>query len=228
MNTNMDAEFSLDMAEKMLAELQDSLGGGAEWNEKENGMPTPSLTPAKNTPLKPMERPAQNDDLDLTPAFVKDREDEKNEGHDIPIRFTQPGVPGAQQAMKDIERCSIMIADKVNSGEDPITCGRGDIFARQKFFATTWKKRFAAVVDHAYFGPVLFLFKYDKKGHVIARTGQMIVLADSETRLADDVRGGDGAYRCQFVLKTARRKYVFSTSDALSREYWIDLLRSYS
>ncbi|KAA8495651.1 hypothetical protein FVE85_1806 [Porphyridium purpureum] len=228
----METEFDLTMAEQMLAELQESIGGANDWQDKENN--TPHLTPAKDAPTKgapafaDLEPSAES--MEFKPLFQGDREHAKDhmaESHDIPVRFTQQ--PGAEQAMRDIAHCSGVIAAKVNSGEElQNTCGRGDLFIRQKFFTTMWKKRFATVVDHAYFGPVLFLFKYDKKNHIVAKTSQMIVLQESDSKLADDVRGSDGVYRCQFTLKTGKRKYVFSTSDALGREYWIELLRSYA
>jgi hypothetical protein len=68
---------------------------------------------------------------------------------------------------------------------------------------------------------VLFLFKYDSKGNVALHHSMMIVLVDSEVRLGKNTTTRDNSYRCEFLLKTSRRKYNVAANHTMRRDYWI-------
>uniref|UniRef100_A0A7S1ERG8 PH domain-containing protein n=1 Tax=Timspurckia oligopyrenoides TaxID=708627 RepID=A0A7S1ERG8_9RHOD len=211
LGTRMDSEgMNILLAEQMLAEFQKSMDAASDNSS--------DVADRENAPAQK--------NFGGTTRKGNDQE-ESNELFDIPSRLTQN--PGAAAALRDLERCSIAIAANANAGkaEDPNTFARGDLYLRQRFFTTSWNKRYAVVVNHAYFGPVLFLFKYDKRGQIMDKQSRMIILVDSSVKMADDVRDNTGVYRCVFTLKT-KKKYIIAAPDAIGREYWISVLRSYS
>lgn len=149
---------------------------------------------------------------------------------DFPTRLTNR--PGTMAKMKDLERQSIMLAEARNrgsSGEDIENLSRatGDIWVRQ-WILPIWRRRYASVVDHAYFGPVLFLFKYQDSGFVGVKHSVMIALDSADVALGRNILDKDGLYKMEFILKTEKRKYTFAAPDHMKREYWIEHLRSVS
>mmetsp|Transcript_6706 Transcript_6706/g.14335 ORF Transcript_6706/g.14335 Transcript_6706/m.14335 type:complete len:240 (-) Transcript_6706:244-963(-) len=227
-----EENFSLDMAERMLAELQQGMDSPLFADKENTPQRPPTTTAAKNATKSDGVQKNMNHELRASAHADRSRAGEgkamndSDEGMDLPQRLTRG--PEAAAAIQDLQRCSVAIAASANAGvHDPNTFARGDLFLRQRFFTTTWKKRFASLVEHAYFGPVLFLFRYDKKGHVNPKMSTMIALADAEVRMGDDCADTNGIFRCQFSLK-ARRKYILSVNDALMREYWIENLRSFA
>jgi len=146
---------------------------------------------------------------------------------DAPLRLTQQA--DAQAALVDLNKISMSIAEKVNSGSDEADSGaRGTLYVRQRLLKKSWKKRYASIVVHQYFGPVLFLFKYDKRDQVLAKSAQMIVLEDSQVRLGNNSRDSSGIYRCEFILQTSRKSYIFSSYDSINRDFWISALHCLS
>lgn len=87
-----------------------------------------------------------------------------------------------------------------------------------------YRRRFGSIVDHEWFGPVLFLFKYDGKGNVALKRSCMVVLHGSSVKLGGNKRGGDGRFRCEFKLVTAKRAYGLACRDTMKRDYWLEEL----
>eukprot|EP00180_Rhodochaete_pulchella_P001665 Plantae.Rhodophyta-Rhodochaete_pulchella.ctg25093.p2 GENE.Plantae.Rhodophyta-Rhodochaete_pulchella.ctg25093~~Plantae.Rhodophyta-Rhodochaete_pulchella.ctg25093.p2 ORF type:complete len:146 (+),score=20.39 Plantae.Rhodophyta-Rhodochaete_pulchella.ctg25093:219-656(+) len=144
----------------------------------------------------------------------------------------------------DLQRASVAIAQArnlsqkpapgaINDGDivthDPMSRATGDVYMRSRLpLFAMWRRRYASVVDHAYFGPVLFLFKYDNNGAVACKHSAMVALDDCDVSLGRNSRDREGRYKMEFSLKTERRKYTFATVDNMKREYWIEHLRSIS
>lgn len=112
---------------------------------------------------------------------------------------------------------------------DKISRAQGELELRSRFFRR-WNTRYASIVDHAYFGAVLFLFRHDSKasrsGTIALKNSKMIVLAESTVRELDGFRKNGPP--SLFELKTAQRKYVFACLDDAQRKYWLDNLTSYA
>lgn len=167
-------------------------------------------------------------------------DDDDDTGMDVPDRLTIG--PGAAAARLDLKRCTVRVhrqlvnqikthsmkpatADMKNQPHELSRC-QGELWIKSRVPMVGWKKRYGSIVDHAYFGPVLFLFRYDHKGHVALQNSMMIVLVDSEVRLGRNTVTRDGQYRCEFVLKTTKRRYVFAANHTMRRDYWIRNLES--
>lgn len=169
-----------------------------------------------------------------------EEEDDDDTGMDVPDRLTIG--PGAAAARLDLKRCTVRVhrqlvnqikthsmkpptADMKNQPHELSRC-QGELWIKSRVPMVGWKKRYGSIVDHAYFGPVLFLFRYDHKGHVALQNSMMIVLVDSEVRLGRNTVMRDGQYRCEFILRTTKRRYVFAANHTMRRDYWIRNLES--
>lgn len=112
---------------------------------------------------------------------------------------------------------------------DKISRAQGELELRSRFFRR-WNTRYASIVDHPFFGAVLFLFRHDSKasrsGTIALKNSKMIVLADSTVRELDGFRKNGPS--SLFELKTTQRKYVFACLDETQRKYWLENLTSYS
>lgn len=112
---------------------------------------------------------------------------------------------------------------------DKISRAQGELELRGRFLRR-WNTRYASIVDHAYFGAVLFLFRHDSKasrqGTIALKNSKMIVLSDSTVRELEGIRKNGPP--SVFELRTAQRKYVFACLDDTSRQYWMDQLTSFS
>jgi hypothetical protein len=170
-------------------------------------------------------------------------EDDDEDGEDlfdIPTRLTLG--PGAAAARLDLQRCTIRVHKQLvnqlqthsmkpgtfdgfgdgknDSGDDDLSRAQGEVWLRSRVPMRGWRRRYGSIVDHAYFGPVLFLFKYDSKNNVALHHSMMIVLVDSQVRLGRNSTTKDG-YRCEFLLKTTKRKYQIAANHTMRRDYWI-------
>lgn len=179
----------------------------------------------------------------LDPAAVATAapdDDDDGDGLDVPDRLTVG--PGAAAARLDLQRCTIRVhkqlvdqlktnsmkSDPVlpSSNGDELSRCQGELWLKSRIPMRGWKKRYGSIVDHAYFGPVLFLFKYDGKGNVALHHSMMIVLVDSKVRLGKNTTTKDQGYRCEFFLGTTKRKYVLAANHTMRRDYWLRNLES--
>lgn len=188
----------------------------------------------------PRDEPGNDDEVD---------DDDLDDLCDIPTRLTIG--PGAAAARLDLQRCTLRVHKQLvhqlqtnsmkpgafsnqhfgdfghgagmseeDSG-DGLSRAQGELFLKSRFPLKKWRRRYGSIVDHAYFGPVLFLFKYDARGDVSLHHSMMIVLADSNVRLGKNSTSKEGGYRCEFLLKTTRRKYQLAANHTMRRDYWI-------
>lgn len=162
-------------------------------------------------------------------------------GVDMPERLTIG--PGAAAARLDLQRCTIRVhkelvgqiktnsmvgarKEKVVDAEGGVSRCQGELWLKSRNPMVGWKKRYGSIVDHEFFGPVLFLFKYDAKGNVGLGNSMMIVLVDSCVRLGKNSVSKDRDYRCEFVLKTTKRRYLIAANHTMRRDYWLRNLES--
>lgn len=198
---------------------------------------------------KPWDKKLDFESMAAAPiARPEDEDEDEDAGFDVPDRLTMG--PGAAAARLDLQRCTIRVhkqlvdqiktnsmkpgtIDSYGSGADNRTVSgeelsrcQGELWLKSRVPMMGWKKRYGSIVDHAYFGPVLFLFKYDAKGNVALHHSIMIVLVDSHVRLGKNSTTKDRDYRCEFVLKTTKRRYMIAANHTMRRDYWLRNLES--
>lgn len=186
-----------------------------------------------------MSLPAIEDEmLDLS---IDDRKDEDGlDLFDAPDRLTIG--PGAAAARLDLQRCTIKVHQQLvdqlgtksmnlstldgveRDSMGQLSRAQGELFLKSRVPLRGWRRRYGSIVDHSYFGPVLFLFKYDSKGNVALHHSMMIVLVESQVRLGKNTTARDGSHRCEFYLKTSRRKYCVAATHTMRRDYWLSHL----
>lgn len=190
-----------------------------------------------------------DDDVHDEDIDEDDEDEDLDDLCDIPTRLTIG--PGAAAARLDLQRCTLRVHKQLvnqlqthsmkpgtfpnagldkfgnnqenleNDSGDGLSRAQGELFLKSRFPMRRWRRRYGSIVDHAYFGPVLFMFKYDAKGDVSLHHSMMIVLVDSEVRLGKNSTTKEGGYRCEFQLKTTRRKYQVAANHTMRRDYWI-------
>lgn len=100
-----------------------------------------------------------------------------------------------------------------------------DLWVRKGILWKRWRRRFASVVSHEFFGRVLCLFSYNSSGTVISTRSQMIVLKEAVVRpLRDPIEHSSGL-RYGFVLQTSSKEYYLAAQDAVTRGAWLKELR---
>jgi hypothetical protein len=152
------------------------------------------------------------------------------------------GVPDIEPALRDLQRASIkaghelaIVAFGASTAQrkgvppaDRVSRAQGELSLRSRILRR-WNSRFASVVDHAYFGAVLFLFCLDaketKRGGLALKNSKMIVLADTHVQEVDVRRRSRVSYLLE--LRTAQRRYVFCCDDERQRNYWVSNLTRY-
>mmetsp|Transcript_693 Transcript_693/g.2300 ORF Transcript_693/g.2300 Transcript_693/m.2300 type:complete len:193 (+) Transcript_693:217-795(+) len=164
----------------------------------------------------------------LKPVDSKDYEyfADLNKHEDEPAMMIDVPDKG-KEALRDLYRFSQKLGEKLRApAEDnnESTSTQGQLFIKTKWLGM-WRKRFGSVANHAQYGPVLFLFAYDKDGTVDLKNSQMIALADSSVKLGRNVKAGDGKFKCEFILTTQKKRHVFAARDAITRDYWIENIR---
>lgn len=183
---------------------------------------------------KPWDKPLDYDTMASAPLQSDDEDDA--DAFDVPDRLTIG--PGAAAARLDLQRCTIRVhkqlvhqikthsmkpaeAENVTMSSTELSRCQGELWLKSRVPMIGWKKRYGSIVDHAFFGPVLFLFKYDAKGNVALHHSMMIVLVDSQVRLGKNSTTKDKDYRCEFVLKTTKRRYTIAANHTMRRDYWL-------
>ncbi|KAJ8907611.1 hypothetical protein NDN08_007721 [Rhodosorus marinus] len=115
-------------------------------------------------------------------------------------------------------------APEVVRNEDIALCVQGELYLKSRWLHR-WKKRFGSVANHAQYGPVLFLFAYDKEGNVDLKNSKMIALLESSVKLGRNVKSADGKFKCEFILSTQKRRHILAAADAVARDFWIENMK---
>jgi PH domain len=100
----------------------------------------------------------------------------------------------------------------------------GDMWVRRGSLWKRWRRRYASIVSHKFFGRVLCLFSYDPSGAVISTKSEIIVLSSALCRSVRDPLEIGGAEQFVFVLRTAK-EYYFAINSDTTRRAWVRELR---
>lgn len=142
-----------------------------------------------------------------------------------PSKSELVAAPGHNQTGPSPESPSTF--DTVNtagSGSKVVEEMEGDIWMRRGNLWKRWRRRYASIVSHQFFGRVLCLFSYDSAGNVISSRSEIIVLSKALCRAVRDTVEAGGELQHMFVLRTSK-EYYFATSSDEERRKWIRELR---
>lgn len=115
--------------------------------------------------------------------------------------------------------------DTSGSGGRVVEEIEGDMWVRKGVIWKRWRRRYASIVSHQFFGKVMCLFSYDSSGGKISTRSQIVVLQGSLCRaLRENVEIG-GEQRYIFVLRTSTKEYHFAAETDEIRRNWIRELR---
>lgn len=118
----------------------------------------------------------------------------------------------------------------------PAVMGRGDgnklqgqLLLRSRLFRR-WNLRYVTVIQQAYFGPVLLLFRPDSKPlfqTFALKSSKMVALAHAKVSMQEAPRKHNGSVIHLFDLTTSHRTYTFACLDPESRTQWVANLSSF-
>lgn len=171
-----------------------------------------------------------------TPIAAADPDDDDGDVFDVPSAMIAGS--GGGKALRELQTASVKagndLAEQVRQMREGTGAGstpkrsslaQGELEMRSRFFRR-WNTRYASVIDHAFFGRVLFLYILDsrqtRQGSIGLKSTKMVVLADSSVKVLDGSRKAGPSYF--FELKTTQRKYVFACLDDEQRRYWMSSL----
>lgn len=232
--------------------------GSLNQSDNEGGCPDESFaefeTPEKNDGALPgLDPPPINDQptfpdikpfLAPTARRAQDQEEEDDgDVYDMPQGMM--AGPGGGRALRELQCASVKAGNELaaqvreleskqraareSAPQQKISRAQGGLQLRSRFLRR-WNTRYASIVDHAYFGSVLFLFQHEgrakRDGTVALKASKMVVLADSTVRELEVLRKTGPSFF--FELKTAQRKYVFACVDEEQRQYWLENLSSFT
>lgn len=115
--------------------------------------------------------------------------------------------------------------DTTGSGGRVVEEIEGDMWVRKGLVWKRWRRRYASIVSHQFFGKVMCLFSYDSSGGVISTRSQIVVLHGSLCRALRDKIEIGGMERYMFVLRTSSKEYYFAAETDEIRRNWIRELR---
>ena len=132
-------------------------------------------------------------------------------------------APSTPHAASDIAPSTM---DTSGSGGRVVEEIEGDMWVRKGVMWKRWRRRYASIVSHQFFGKVLCLFCYDGQGGVMSKRSQIVVLNGSVCR-AERERAEFGKERGKFVfaLRTRSKEYLFAADSDEMRWNWIRELR---
>lgn len=105
---------------------------------------------------------------------------------------------------------------------------QGQLMLRSRLFRR-WNLRYATVVNQAYFGPVLLLFRPDKplfQSAFTLKSSKMIALTHSKVTEHEKPRKHNNGLIYMFDLTTSQRTYTFACTDLKTRSLWVTNLSS--
>lgn len=101
----------------------------------------------------------------------------------------------------------------------------GDMWVRKGVVWKRWRRRYASIVSHQFFGRVMCLFSYDSNGGVISTRSQIVVLNQSLCKPLKETVDIGGQMKHVFVLRTSAKEYYFAAESDDVRRAWIRELR---
>lgn len=115
--------------------------------------------------------------------------------------------------------------DTSGSGGRVVEEIEGDMWVRKGLVWKRWRRRYASIVSHQFFGKVMCLFSYDSSGGVISTRSQIVVLNSSLCRSCKEMVDIGGSSRYVFQLRTSSKEYYFAAETDEIRRNWIKELR---
>lgn len=115
--------------------------------------------------------------------------------------------------------------DTSGSGGRVVEEIEGDMWVRKGLVWKRWRRRYASIVSHQFFGKVMCLFSYDSSGGVISTRSQIVVLNSSLCRSCKELVDIGGSSRYVFQLRTSSKEYYFAAETDEIRRNWIKELR---
>lgn len=107
---------------------------------------------------------------------------------------------------------------------------QGQLLLRSRLFRR-WNLRYVTVIQQAYFGPVLLLFRPDSKpifqSAFSLKSSKMVALAHAKVSMQEAPRKHNGSAIHLFDLTTSHRTYTFACMDPESRTHWVANLSSF-
>lgn len=101
----------------------------------------------------------------------------------------------------------------------------GDMWVRKGVVWKRWRRRYASIISHNFFGRVMCLFSYDSTGGVINTRSQIVVLHGSLCRALRDTVDINGVLKYVLVLRTSSKEYYFAAESDEARRAWVRELR---
>ncbi|CAN8071418.1 unnamed protein product [Agarophyton chilense] len=115
--------------------------------------------------------------------------------------------------------------DTSGSGGRVVEEIEGDMWVRKGMLWKRWRRRYASIVSHPFFGRAICLFSYDSGGRVISTRSQIVVLANSLCKALREKLEIGGQERFMFVLRTESKEYFFAAETDEIRRNWIRELK---
>eukprot|EP00178_Gracilaria_changii_P007671 TRINITY_DN240_c0_g2_i1.p1 TRINITY_DN240_c0_g2~~TRINITY_DN240_c0_g2_i1.p1 ORF type:complete len:706 (-),score=158.91 TRINITY_DN240_c0_g2_i1:9096-11045(-) len=115
--------------------------------------------------------------------------------------------------------------DTTGSGGRVVEEIEGDMWVRKGVVWKRWRRRYASIVSHPFFGKAICLFSYDSGGGVISTRSQIVVLANSLCKALREKLEIGGHERFMFVLRTETKEYFFAAETDEIRRNWIKELK---
>lgn len=107
---------------------------------------------------------------------------------------------------------------------------QGQLLLRSRLFRR-WNLRYVTVIQQAYFGPVLLLFRPDSKpifhSAFSLKSSKMVALAHAKVSMQEAPKKHNGSVIHLFDLTTSHRTYTFACMDPESRTRWVSNLSTF-
>lgn len=116
--------------------------------------------------------------------------------------------------------------DTSGSGGRVVEEIQGDMWVRKGVVWKRWRRRYATIVSHNFFGRVMCLFCYSYSSGGSPKTrSQIVVLQGALCRAVRDKVEIGGQQRYMFVVRTTSKEYYFAAESDEDRRNWIREIR---
>lgn len=148
----------------------------------------------------------------------------------IRLMSQQPNHGSVEEALSERTHSSPSQGVRAASGNGNSTHKlQGQLMLRSRLFRR-WNLRYATVVNQAYFGPVLLLFRPDSKplfqSSFTLKSSKMIALSHCTVTMQEAPRKHHNGLVHLFDLTTSQRTYTFACTDIKTRSLWATNLSS--
>lgn len=139
-------------------------------------------------------------------------------------------VPGGPAPVEPISKPLPSVGGATLPGQGDTKKLQGQLLLRSRLFRR-WNLRYVTVIQQAYFGPVLLLFRPDSKpifqSAFSLKSSKMVALAHAKVSMQEAPRKHNGSVIHLFDLTTSHRTYTFACMDPESRTHWVANLSSF-